>query len=202
MADVRPATTDDLPKLGTAAAAAFEDDPIWRWLTSPRVDWMPRASKWFSKEFGLRVTGASEVFVDDQARGVAVWSPPGKWRNSALDAVPLAIPSARLFGMRTVRSIRTVLLMEKLHPREPHWYLHLLATDPAHQGHGIGSSLIERTLRRCDEEGVPAYLESSKEANVPFYRRHGFEVTGTVRAAGGGPEMYLMWRDPLPPDRW
>jgi hypothetical protein len=56
-------------------------------------------------------------------------------------------------------------------------------------------------LARADEEGVGCYLESSKESNVPFYRRHGFEVTAEHDIAGGkGPRTWLMWRDPQPAD--
>ena len=88
--------------------------------------------------------------------------------------------------------------MEKKHPREPHWYLAVLGTDPQHQGKGHGSAVLEPVLDRCDLEGVPAYLESSKEANVPFYERHGFQVTDT-HDFPKGPRIWLMWRDPRPP---
>ena len=51
-------------------------------------------------------------------------------------------------------------------------------------------------LERCDAEGLPAYLESSKERNVPFYRRHGFEVREEIHFGPGGPPMWPMWRAP------
>jgi hypothetical protein len=50
-------------------------------------------------------------------------------------------------------------------------------------------------LERCDREGEPAYLESSKEQNIPFYSRHGFEVTGQLDLPDG-PSMWPMWREP------
>ena len=38
-------------------------------------------------------------------------------------------------------------------------------------------------LETCDREGIAAYLESSKESNIGFYRHRGFEVTGEVERA-------------------
>ena len=51
-------------------------------------------------------------------------------------------------------------------------------------------------LARCDADGIPAYLESTKPRNIAFYERHGFAVTGTIAPAPDGPPMWCMWRDP------
>ena len=98
-----------------------------------------------------------------------------------------------------VTTIRLLNLIESMPPHEPHWYLATLGADPEHQGRGVGSSLMRPVLEHCDHEGLPAYLESSKERNVPFYRRHGFEVTREVDLPGGGPKIWTMWRTPQPP---
>jgi GNAT superfamily N-acetyltransferase len=91
--------------------------------------------------------------------------------------------------MRAVREI------ERHHPIEPHFYLSVVGTDPEQQGGGVGSALLAPVLRICDESGTAAYLESSKESNVPFYARHGFAVTERMELPGG-PPLWLMWRSP------
>ncbi|MFD0534677.1 GNAT family N-acetyltransferase [Actinomadura luteofluorescens] len=65
------------------------------------------------------------------------------------------------------------------------------------QGNGLGAALLRSRLDRCDTEGLPAYLESSKERNVPYYERFGFRVTRELPLPGKGcPPVWLMWRDP------
>jgi hypothetical protein len=51
-------------------------------------------------------------------------------------------------------------------------------------------------LDHCDAEGLPAYLESAQEHNVPFFRRHRFEAVEEVPLPGGGPLIWTMWREP------
>ncbi|MCU1369578.1 MAG: GCN5-related N-acetyltransferase [Ilumatobacteraceae bacterium] len=196
MPAVRPASPDDLPAIGRALAAAFDGDPVWSHLASPKADWTARASSWFEAEARSQLKGHGEVLVDDEVGGAAIWASPGHWKGTAGEALALAVPSARLFRTRMPRAIANLTLMERKHPQEPaHWYLAVLGTDPAHQGKGIGSALITAITDRCDEQGLGAYLESSKEQNVPFYARHGFEVREQI-ASGDGPPMWLMWRDP------
>ena len=70
----------------------------------------------------------------------------------------------------------------------------------ARAGKGIGNALIRQVTDRCDQEGLPAYLESSKAENVPYYQRYGFEVTGETVLGSDGPTIWFMWRDPQVPD--
>ena len=70
-----------------------------------------------------------------------------------------------------------------------------LGTHPDWQRRGIASAVLAPVLGTCDADGLPAYLETQLESNVPFYRRHGFEVIGTKQLPDGGPNMWLMWRE-------
>jgi ribosomal protein S18 acetylase RimI-like enzyme len=83
--------------------------------------------------------------------------------------------------------------MGQYHPDEPHWYLPLIGVDPAQQGKGYGSALLKHAFRLCDEDGTSAYLESSNPENIPLYRRHGFEVLGTIQV-GSAPPITPMLR--------
>ena len=85
--------------------------------------------------------------------------------------------------------------MDSYHIEEEHWYLPMIGVDPSQQGRGIGSALLQHALAPCDEQGLPAYLESSNPANVPLYQRHGFEVLGEIQI-GSSPVVYPMLRRP------
>ena len=65
-------------------------------------------------------------------------------------------------------------------PTEPHYYLEFLGHDPAHQGKGIGSALMQPVLDRCDEEGwrLPGELEGVERP--PSMPRHGFAVNPDI----------------------
>lgn len=106
------------------------------------------------------------------------------------------LPRLRLTTDNAERTQGDQVAYWKVHPREPHWYLYLLGTDSAHQGRGHGSAVLQPVLERCDDEVRPAYLESSKEVNIPFCRRHGFEVRSEFCPINGCPPMWPMWREP------
>ena len=74
--------------------------------------------------------------------------------------------------------------MGSYHPSEPHWYLPLIGVDPAQQGRGYGSALMEHALIRCDRDQKLAYLESSNPKNISLHERHGFELLGTIQVGG------------------
>ena len=196
VADVRLAGPDDVPAIARSLARAFRDDPIFTWLipVEDDDDRVRRTIRFFAVETRSRVKEAS-AWCSGRHEGAALWGPPGHWRTRIADGVRMAaalVPSTR---WRTLSKLSTLSTLEKRHPREPHWYLDTLGTDPDHRGKGVGAALLAPVLERCDREGMPSYLESSKESNIPYYERFGWRVQHEL-ALKGGPSLWAMWRDP------
>ena len=196
--EARQATDGDIRPLATVLARAFHDDPVMTWLFGERPGpRLRRLRRWFASE-ARRHRRHGQVLVGDGHEGAAFWDPPGLWKSGwreMLRAAPVMVPAV---GPRIPRAIRAFDLIERAHPREHHWYLSVLGTDPPHRGRGVGTALVDPVLARCDREGRGAYLESSKPQNIPYYERFGFGVTGQVDLPSG-PPVWPMWRDPQPP---
>lgn len=197
--EARRATSADLPAMSATLAAAFHDDPVMAWLfgTDP-AKVLPRLRRFFHLE-GAQYLRHSWVFTVDGHAGAALWAPPGRWRATARDLLRMAPFMTVAMRHRVPRALRGLGMIEKAHHRFPdHYYLSVLGTHPDHQGTGVASRVLRPVLDHCDEQGVGAYLESSKERNIPFYRRHGFEVADELHLPGG-PPLWPMWRDPQGP---
>lgn len=198
---VRVAGPDDIPAMAATLGRAFADDPIFEFLL-PGVAEAERARRsipFFAADTRIRVRTAT-AWTTPERVGAALWAPPGKWRTSIADAIRLAWPVIRGSRARALRALAALSSVEKVHPRQPHWYLAVLGTDPEHRGQGFGAALMAPVLEQCDADGLPAYLESSKESNIPYYERHGFTVERELPLGKGGPSVWTMWREPHVPD--
>jgi GNAT superfamily N-acetyltransferase len=195
--DIRKIGHDDVPPIARALAQAFEDDPVMSWIfrnESERAGRLERAFALFLRKIWLP---QDECYGTDRLFGAALWLPPGKWRVSVGTQLRL-LPSMLSVAGRNLPRLSTALqFIEKKHPEDrPHYYLAVLGVEPELQGRGFGGALMQPVLSRCDREGIPAYLESSKRRNVVLYERHGFEVVEEVWLPRNGPPIWRMWRKP------
>jgi len=175
--------------------AAFWDDPLICWLLPDEASRSRRAAWLFRSLLAYRYVPMRTTWTTHDQVGAALWAPPGHWRLPPRTVLRTSRLTLRALGRRAFASLALLEEVERHHPAEPHWYLSTLGTTPPAQGRGVGSALMAPVLARCDAEGIPAYLESSKESNIPFYARHGFTVTGEIRAGKGAPTLWSMWRD-------
>jgi GNAT superfamily N-acetyltransferase len=191
---IRRAGVSDTERLAEVLAAAFEHDPVMTWML-PGADSRRHG---VHRLFRLLVLSRLEVDRDGYLteHGAAIWAPPGAWRLSVgqqLRAFPRLVRSV---GRHLPRAISGTATLERHHPDEPaHWYLEALGVRPGHQGHGIGTRLLEPMLATCDADRLPVYLETATERNLVFYQRLGFRVREEFDL-GNGPHIWTMWRNP------
>lgn len=69
-------------------------------------------------------------------------------------------------------------------PSEQHWHLGPIGVIPTHQGHGIGSILMELFCKEVDKCSARAFLETDLDINVSFYEKFGFRVVSTSNIFG------------------
>ena len=183
-----------------AVAEGFFDNEIWVWLL-PR-EWqrrrvLPRHYRAMIRRVYLPREGA---WTTADALGAALWFPPGTLELSRRERFA-EIASLLPEGIDSLgRGRRWDELLGRHHPREPHWYLQTLAVAPEAQRGGVGTALIEPGLTRADADGVGAFLETQREANIPYYERFGFGLTEEI-SLPDSPPLWLMWREPRPSER-
>jgi len=195
---VRPGAKKEDRILADVLARSFWDDPVMSWMLPEQHSRYHRMRHFFRAELSS-TRSRGEVLTTDDFSGAALWLPPKQWRLPVSGMVKEAPHLLLSLRARIVPSLKLNDLMEKAHPTEPHWYLAVIGTDPVRQGVGAGKALITDVLDRCDHDGLPAYLESSKEKNISYYERFKFEVTGEIKVPDG-PVLYSMWREPQVPD--
>ena len=132
--------------------------------------------------------------------GVAVWLssdvyPLTYWKF--LRSVPVSVISGfSRYGGYKMRSLgeHVDAVHERLAPFR-HWFLQAIGVDPQFQGKGYASQLLKPMLDRIDEEGLPCYLETLYEVNVPLYEHFGFRVIDESRIPRTTLISWAMLRD-------
>ena len=194
---VRPAAPADARRIAGTLADAFVTDPVVAWFRGQVRDPQRRLEPTFLAIARRNLERAEPlVFVAGDVDSVAVWRGVDAWRHPPGELLRSLPANVRSFRRHMSRVLRTLAAVERAHPEEPHYYLSALGTRTDAQGRGLGSAALAPMLQRCDDEGMPAFLESSNPRNVPFYARHGFERRGEIPLPKGCPPIVPMWRDP------
>lgn len=187
--DIHVAGDDEREALLDTLTLAFAADPPTRFIwTSPAA--YLGAYRRLVLAMGGKAFEQGTAFVSDDLAVAALWLPPGiEMDGKALDALIVETAPDKVQADLAL----VVPQFGDYHPHEPHWYLPWLGVDPARQGRGLGSLMLKHSLRRVDETGLPAYLESSNPRNTPLYQRFGFEILGIIQA-GDFPPITPMLR--------
>ena len=188
---IRTATWADEKKIAALVGLAFAADPAVRWLLPDPYDYLKSNEKYVGLSSGPAFDNNS-AFIIGSMCGAALWLPPG----IKVDRGPLAeFNKQKIDPVVLDDHARSKKKCCTYRPVEPHWYLTLIAVDPAKRGRGYGAALMSHALRIIDRDKRPAYLESTNAANLSLYKRFGFELLAEVQI-GRSPARYPMLRQP------
>jgi len=166
-----------------------------RWVLFPEMEWERCALRYF-RMIIRDYMRSGHTLTTNGLEGASLWLKPNPPKASVWRQFTSYVKMSWLFRGCFIRGIQIEEALQKVHPKEPHWYLSVIGTDILHRGKGVGPALLQPILEICDEQGLPAYLESSNEINISFYARHGFEILQDV-IIPGGPTLWPMLRQPL-----
>jgi GNAT superfamily N-acetyltransferase len=168
---------------------AFNADPVARWMYNDTDHYLRNTPRLF-RALGTSSFEARTAQRSSDGLGVALWLGPGVHAD---DAALEAILAETMAAEKRADVDAAFERIELFRPTEAHWYLSLIGVEALHRNNGCGTALLEYGLRQCDRDHRPAYLWSSNALNVSLYKRHGFEIVGTIQA-GSMPPMFPMLR--------
>ena len=191
----RQAGPADIDAIVETVTAAFFDDPLWGPVfrdPSTRAAEASQLWRLFVASPGLRYPW---TFVTGHADAAAIWVPPGGHELTDEEDAGYDEFLVGFAGRAAADEIQAIgQAFDDAHPNEPHFYLSLLATNPAARGRGLGMDLVRDGLARIDALGMPAYLESSNPAaNDARYKSVGFEPIDEL-VMPSGHRVTTMWR--------
>jgi GNAT superfamily N-acetyltransferase len=138
------------------------------------------------------------IHTTHHLEGAALWMGPGSkltvaWTmRSALQSI------SHQFEWATLRRCVTLgLHLDQVHQQlinRRHLYLMALGVEPSVERESVRTALIEPVLARADAEGLPCYVETFNDKELPFYKRHGFRIAGSGKITGVGPDFWAMIR--------
>jgi ribosomal protein S18 acetylase RimI-like enzyme len=196
--NLKPAQIDEASQV---LARAFFDDPMTMYVV-PDDEKRRRSLPWFFRLAARYGNNWGEAFTTPgKVDAAAIWLPPGGNIASTTRMIRLGLLAAPFkFGLPAfMRFTKALNHLEHLHKRDvppEHWYLFVLGVDPERQGKGVGGTIIQPIMERADKDQLPCYLETMKDRNVTFYKKHGFEVV-VDDVFPNGPRYWTMKRDPI-----
>lgn len=95
------------------------------------------------------------------------------------------------------KALRREKYINQYHPQDEEFlYIWFIGLKKTEQGKGAGSAMLQEVIDKSNKEQIPVYLETSSEANLAFYKKHGFQVYHIPPEDMFGFKLYFLRRLP------
>ncbi len=193
--ETRAASAAEADAITRVVTQAFATDPVWE----PALRRGEGRTDHHEPYWRLFVDGAMRhgtVRTTPGGEACAVWLPPGSAELADDQVAVLEALLAKVLDAPARAAMETLYSRFAMsrNAQAPHYYLSLLATDPAHRGRGVGQALLAADLALWDAAGFPSYLESTNPGNDHRYARAGFRAVGGFQAVVDDAPITAMWR--------
>lgn len=180
---IRPLTRREVPAAAELAAAAFREDPGFRFIIPDDAQRRGRLSALLAASLRIDLAAGAAVkgaFDGDALVGLSSLRRQGG-RDPGLWAWLRHVPGLWWLYADPAMLLRGVLVARALEPLRPRdrGYLHLLAVHPACHGRGVGAALLKDALSTG-----PLHLETFEPANRKWYAARGLKEIAETRAPG------------------
>jgi ribosomal protein S18 acetylase RimI-like enzyme len=187
----------DLPRAISTIVRAFAwHEPWGEWALPDPGSREERLRRLVEADIRDRFLPRGECWTIDGGACVSLWMPPPSRAGAAAFASRRDDDAYSAYGDRAEAMREGDELITSMKPREEHWYLDTLATDPELMREGLGGALLDHNLAIRDSRGEACALDTHTDENVGFYERRGFEVLGEATLPGNGPRLFMMFRPP------
>jgi ribosomal protein S18 acetylase RimI-like enzyme len=195
--DVTELPPDRFDEASVVLADAYLDDPGWVSVgpgnRRRRHTYTRRVCRGALSVVGRWGGRIWQVQRDGAVAGVLTSTDPGQWPPPELRATAYQALGPTLAGPVVLwRSLAADAAMHKHHPREPHFFVWMLAVSPRHQRSGVGRALLTTALERAESLETFTYLETANPENLPYYASFGFRQVGEAALPRGAPIWFMM----------
>ena len=118
-----------------------------------------------------------DVWISDDNQACALVLYPDKKRSTLYSILSDVILASSVIGLsRVLQVLSRESKIKSFHPNSPFSYLWFIGVAPEFQNKGAGTLLLNEIIKKSKADQRPIYLETSVERNLPWYKKHGFEI--------------------------
>ena len=144
-------------------------------------------------EYSFNICQAfGDVWIDDNNQACALVLYPDQKRITFSAVLWDAKLALSVIGMnRVAQTLSREAKIKSFHPNDQFSYLWFIGVSPEFQNKGKGSQLLEEIIQISEVKERPIFLETSVQRNIPWYKKHGFEIFQTLDL---GYTLYMLRR--------